>query len=59
MVWKSYHEKFLNKFAWDRDSFSQADTVSSVHCLIGNGMDREPLSGMKTGIVAGPSGVVS
>ena len=38
-VWKSYHEKLLNtEFAWDRKSLSQTDTVSSILCLIDNGM---------------------
>ena len=39
--WKSYHEKLFNtEFAWDRNSLSQADTVSRVPYLIGRDMVR-------------------
>lgn len=54
----SYHEKLVNKeFAWDRNNLSHADTVSSIPHLIDKDMVRKPISKMKNGNVAGPSGV--
>ena len=59
-LWKSYHEKFVNiEFVWDRNSLFQADTVSSVPCLIEKNIVRESVIKMKNGKAAGPSGVVS
>ena len=35
IAWNSYHEKLLNReFTWDRNSFSQADTVSDIPCMV-------------------------
>ena len=47
------------EFAWDKNSLSHADTVSSVPHLIDKDMVREPTSKMKYGKASGPSGVVS
>ena len=60
IAWKSHQEKlFITEFAWDRNSLSQTDTVSSIPCLIDKGMVRESISKTKNEKNAGPSGVVS
>ena len=47
MTWKSYHEKLSNtQFAWDRNSLSQADTVSGIPYLIEKEMVKESISKM-------------
>ena len=47
-AWKIYHEKLLNTvFAWDRNSLSQADTITSIPCSIDKGMVRESISKIK------------
>ena len=52
-------EKLLNtESAWDRDSLSQADTVSSVPHSIDKDMVGELISKMNNGKAAGPSGLV-
>ena len=45
------------KVAWDRNSLSQADTVSGVPHLIDNDMVRESISNTKNGKTAGPPDV--
>ena len=58
MAWKSYHEKLLNtEFAWDRNSLSQADTVSDIPCLSDKDMVRESVSTTKKKKATGSSGV--
>ena len=47
------------EFAGNRNSLSQADTVSTVPCFIDNYMVREPISKTKNGKTAGMSLVVS
>ena len=47
------------EFVWDRNSLFQADTVSSVPCLIEKNIVRESVIKMKNGKAAGPSRVVS
>ena len=42
---------------WDRNSLSQADTVSGVPHLIDKDMVRESISNMKNGKTAGPPDV--
>ena len=59
-AWKSYHEKLLDtEFAWDRNSLSQADTITSISCSIYKDMVRESISKTKNGKAAELSGVVS
>ena len=59
MAWTSYHEKRFNTdFAWDNNSLSQADTVSSVPRLTDKNMVRESISKTKNRKAARPSGVV-
>ena len=58
MAWKSYHEKLLNtEFTWDRNSLSQADTVSDIPCLSEKDMVRESVSTTKKKKATGSSGV--
>ena len=47
------------KVIWDRNSFSQIDTVSKVPLLIDTDMVRESNSSMKNEKASGPSGLVS
>ena len=57
---KSYPERLLNKeFARERNSLSQADTITSVPCLIDKDMVRESISKIKKGKAAVLSGVLS
>ena len=59
IAWKSYDEKLLSTLsAQDRNSFSQADSVSSVPRLIGTDMIRKSISKMKHGKAAGLSSIV-
>ena len=56
--WKSCHEKLYNtEFACDMNTLSQADTVSSVPCLIDKGMVRHSISKARNGKAAGLSGL--
>ena len=55
-----YHEQVLNtEFAWDRNSLSQADTITSIPCSIDKDTVRESISKIKNGKAAELSGVVS
>ena len=57
---KIYHEQILNtEFAWDRNSLSQADTITSIPCSIDKDTVRESISKIKNGKAAELSGVVS
>ena len=47
------------EFAWDRNSLSQADTVSDIPCLSDKDMVRKSVSKIKKEKAAGPSGAVS
>ena len=47
------------EFAWDRNSLSQADTVSDIPCLSDKDMVRKSVSKIKKEKAARPSGVVS
>ena len=59
-AWEIYHEKLFNtEFAWDRNSLSQADAITSIPCSIDKDMVRESISKMKIGKAAELSGVVS
>ena len=59
-AWKIYQEKLLNtEVAWDRNSLSQADTITSIPCSIDKDMIRESISKIKNGKAAELSGVVS
>ena len=59
-AWKSYHEKLLNtQFAWDRNSLSEADAISSIPCSIDKDMIRESISKINNGKAAELSRVVS
>ena len=56
---KSYHEKLSNtEFVWDRNSLSQADSVSDIPLVIDKYMVRESISNMKNEKAAGPSGIM-
>ena len=58
-AWKTYHKKLLNtEFTWDRNSLSQADTITSIPCSIDKDTVRESISKIKNGKVAELSGVV-
>ena len=55
-----YHEQILNtEFAWDRDSLSQADTITSIPCSIDKDTVRKEISKIKNGKAAELSGVLS
>ena len=42
IVWKSYYGKHMNtSFVYDKNKFSEADTVSGPHLLINNDMNKE------------------
>lgn len=44
----SYHKKPLNKeYAWDKNSWPEANKAIGVHNLISKGMVRESISKMK------------
>ena len=59
-AWKIYQEKLLNtEVAWDRNSLSQADAITSIPCSIDKNMIRESISKIKNGKAAELSGVVS
>ena len=59
-AWKTYHKKLLNtEFTWDRNSLSQADTITSIPYSIDKDMVRESISKKKNGKAAELSGVVS
>ena len=47
------------EFAWDRNSLSQADTITSIPCSIDKDTVRESISKIKNGKAAELSGVVS
>ena len=59
-AWKICQEKLLNtEVAWDRNSLSQADTITSIPCSIDKDTVRESISKIKNGKAAELSGVVS
>ena len=59
-AWKIYHEQLLNtEFAWDRNSLSQADKITSLPCSIDKDTVRESVSKIKNGKARELSGVVS
>ena len=59
-AWKLYHEKLLNtEFAWDRNSLSQADTITSIPCSIDKDMVGKSITKIKNGKGTELSGVVS
>ena len=47
------------EFTWDRNSLSQADTITSIPCSIDKDMVRESISKIENGKAAELSGVVS
>ena len=47
------------EFAWDRNSLSQADKITSIPCSINKDTVRESISKIKNGKTAELSGVVS
>ena len=60
IAWKSYQEKLLNTdFAWEKNTLSQADTVSGVPCFRDRDMVRESISELKNRKAAGTLGAVS
>ena len=59
-AWEIYHEQLLNtEFAWDRNSLSHADTITSIPCSIDKDRVKESISKIKNGKAAELSGVVS
>ena len=59
-TWKCCYEKLLNtEFAWDRNSLSQADTITRIPFSIYKRLVRELISKINNGKAAVLSGVVS
>ena len=56
--WKSYYEKLLSRFLWDRNSLSEANIISGVPHLVDKDITRESVYKMKNGKAAGQSGLV-